>query len=143
MIGRYSESPEFAKKGRGVYPADQGCIGASWRAGDGWSFTCNLPDPRANSKDYARSQKRDWNIPDDICRDLTMKPRTIAAFALKDSGNMERAAVLVIESEKPDRFNPEILQAYLKGNVSRTISLLLDVLDPESPSLSFAREEGY
>ena len=33
MLGRYSEGPDFVRRGRGVYPDNEGCIGRAWQGG--------------------------------------------------------------------------------------------------------------
>lgn len=143
MLGRYSLNPNFAKRGRATYPANQGCIGEAWRSADGSCISNRLPDPTKNLQDYQRAQEQAWNIPRDVTRDLSMKPRVIAAFCVLDATGTQRQAIVVFESTKVRTLNEATLRQYLEQRGASQVVLMMDALKFQEPSLELAKKEGF
>ncbi|ESZ17701.1 hypothetical protein X735_09915 [Mesorhizobium sp. L2C085B000] len=143
MVGRFSIRPELAKPGRSVYPANQGVIGAAWRSGDGKCVVTDLPDPEADSQAYLARCEADWQLPSAIVQAMTMKPRSIAAFALNNSQKTGRNAIVVFESTAADRFSAATLDRRMRGGSGKELVLLLEVLQVHEPSLEYAHGKGF
>lgn len=143
MLGRYSENAQFASKGRGVYPADQGCIGRAWRSTDGYDGVDGLPDPAADARIYAQAQLDQCGMPPETVADLRMKPRSIAAFTIMDETGTRRSAIIVFESTNPNRFSALGLGEFLRGGKARLVTLLMAAMKSQEPSLELATREGF
>ena len=137
MLGRYSLNPEHRKKGRGIYPDTQGCIANAWRQGK--VFVDNLPDVEEK---YCQVVQRDWNMPPDVTRGLTMRSRTIAAFSISDFQN-DRIAVIIFESVRDKAFREHKLQEIMSNGEEKRIALLLEKTASVEPASQYALEEGY
>jgi len=143
MIGRYSMLPELDKPGRSVYPVDQGVIGVAWASGNGQAVAQDLPDPNLDIEAYCARAKDSWGIPAGVTKKMSMKSRSIAAFALNNSDNSTRDAIIVFESTDPDRFDVSKLEERVKGAVGKDIVHILKILKDKEPSLDFAAARGF
>lgn len=143
MLGRYSLNPSFSKRGRATYPANQGCIGAAWRSADGSCISNLLPDPAKGLPRYLQAQEDAWAIPPEITRELSMKPRVIAAFCVLNATSTQRQAIVVFESMNAGRLNEEDLRDYLESKGNSQIVLMMDALKFQEPSLELAKKEGF
>jgi hypothetical protein len=107
LIGRYSESPSYIKRGRSAYPDDEGCIGTAWNNGE--AFDDNLPDPDNDISSYVNELKKRWNINKQTSRGFIMKSRNYAAYAIKESSSPgKRIAVIVFESTQINKLDKDI-----------------------------------
>jgi hypothetical protein len=143
MVGRFAPLPELDKPGRGVYPVDQGIIGAAWRSGDGKCVAQDLPDPILDLDAYCARSRDEWGLSIAVAKKLGMKSRSIAAFALNGHNNGVRDAVVVFESTDPERFAVEHLENHIKGTTGRDIAHLLKIMKEREPSLEFAVARGF
>lgn len=143
MLGRYSLSPLFSKRGRATYPANQGCIGEAWRSAEGSCFSNQLPDPGRNLAQYQQAQNQNWNVPPDVTRDLSMKPRVIAAFCVLDATGTQRQAIVVFESTRVRTLNEGALRQFLELKGNAQLVLMMDALKFQEPSLELAKQEGF
>jgi len=143
MVGRHAMLPAFDKPGRSVYPVDQGVIGSAWRAGSGQCIVQDLPDPESEFDAYCARSLEEWQIPSDVVQSMTMKPRSVAAFALNDHLKSSRHAIIVFESTDPERFSVGALERRVRGSQGKDIVHLLEIMRNREPSLEFAREKGF
>lgn len=143
MLGRYSLNPTFAKRGRATYPDGEGCIAAAWNSGNGSCFTNQLPDPARGVARYQQVQQDSWGLPPDVTRDLTMKPRSIAAFCVLDATGTQRQAIVVFESTRSQFLDEAVLRQFLIDKGSNQVVLLMDALKFQEPSLELAKKEGF
>lgn len=142
MLGRYSENAHFTSKGRGVYPADEGCIGRAWRSTDGYDGIDGLPDP-SDEAGYAQAQLEQCGMPGETVAKLRMKPRSIAAFTIMDETGTRRSAIIVFESTNPNKFSALGLGEFLRGGKARLVTLLMAAMKNQEPSLELATQEGF
>ncbi|RWC18587.1 MAG: hypothetical protein EOS51_16595 [Mesorhizobium sp.] len=143
MVGRFSVRPELNKPGRSVYPANQGVIGAAWRSGEGKCVVTDLPDPEAALQAYLDRCEAEWQLPNEVVQAMTMKPRSVAAFALMNSQKTARNAIIVFESTAAGRFSAAMLERRVSGGSGKEIVLLLEVLQVHEPSLEYAHDKGF
>lgn len=143
MVGRFAVLPELQKPGRGVYPVDQGVIGAAWKSGEGQHVVQDLPDPITHLEAYCTRSKDDWNLPIGTTKKLTMKPRSVAAFALNNAKNSSRDVIIVFESTDENRFDVTRIESALKGSDGKNIVHLLELMRKREPSLPFAALRGF
>ncbi|RWC10330.1 MAG: hypothetical protein EOS52_25235 [Mesorhizobium sp.] len=143
MVGRFAIRPELNKPGRSVYPANQGVIGTAWRSGDGKCVVTDLPDPETDLQAYLTRCEADWQLPNDVVQEMTMKPRSVAAFALMNSQKTGRNAIVVLESTASGRFGAATLERRIRGGLGKEIALLLEVLQVNEPSIEYAHDKGF
>ena len=141
MLGRYSEGPDFARRGRGVYPEKEGCIGQAWQNGEGLAE--ELPDPDFEGAEYARKMSEDWNIGGDAVNRMAMKSRLMFAKAIRDRTELHRIAVVVFESTRIDGFLVEDVRKFVEGNQGREMAHLIEVLQSLEPSPEIAASRGF
>ena len=142
MLGRYSKNPNFNQHGRGIYPDNQGCIGAAWAQG-GEAFEAGLPDPNETPGLFLEANYQRWSMPYETSNELTMKSRSFAAFAL-ESRNQHRIAVVVFESTRTDILDNEQLRSMmLSGTAGRWLSGMIESMRPVEPSPSYASRKGF
>lgn len=143
MVGRFAVLPELDRPGRGVYPVDQGVIGAAWSRGDGKCVVQDLPDPVQDLDGYCARSRDEWKLPVGVVKKLGMKARSIAAFALNGHGDSVRDAIVVFESSDANRFSVELLEQHVYGATGKDIAHLLKVMGGREPSLDFAATRGF
>lgn len=141
MLGRYSEGPDFARRGRGVYPEDQGCIGQAWKSGEG--IAQRLPDPYVDGSEYERTMSDDWKIDPATLRVMAMKSRLICAIAIRDRTDLRRIAVVVFESTSVDGFALDDVRDFVNGIGGREMAHLIEVLQSLEPSPQIAKSRGF
>lgn len=136
-IARYSNHPDHAKPGRSIYPDHEGCIGVAFTEGS--AFAESLP---ANPTRYESCLKDTWNIEVDVVRQLTMKSRSIAAFALQKPVGGRRFAIIVFESMSAGRINEECRRRFTDQERGSIIQWL-ETMERFEPKPSEARLEGF
>jgi hypothetical protein len=141
MLGRYSKNPDYDKRGRGLYPDDEGVIGHAWHHGE--AADDDLPDFVVVPDDYLEYTRNHWGITEEITRNFTMKSRTYAAFALEHPVRLERVAVVVFESTKVGKLTVDTLRRALETTEGKRIYQFLDMMQSIEPTPSYARSEGF
>jgi hypothetical protein len=141
MIGRYSQNPEFCKKGRVIYPSDEGIIAEAWKNGE--AFVNNLPDPANDLENYLNKFKDKYHIDKKYARRFNMKSRSYYGYAINDIRGKTRIAVIVFESTLPDRLNQSLIKEKLLSGEEKKISDLLFRIQPIEPELLVAMKEGF
>jgi hypothetical protein len=91
-VARYSKHPPHCERSRKVYPATQGVIAEAWTGGE--CLVTHLPVGPAAWNKAARTR---WNIPAKVARDIRMKSRWYAGFAMEHPKG-KRFAVVIVES---------------------------------------------
>jgi len=140
MLGRYSKNPEYCKRGRGQYPANEGCIAKAWQNGE--VFVASLPDPRTEEEHYLDKMKNTWGINKSVARNFKMKSRCYYGFAIENA-EQQRIAVVIIESVNPEGLVKDEINRVLVGGEGKAIANFLERMQRLEPSPSFAKEEGY
>lgn len=139
MIGRYSSNPNYSKSGRVFYPDNQGCIGQAWAMGE--SFVDDLPETETR---WYQKVEKDWSIPQNTARNISMKSKTIAAFAIrKTSISKDNIGVIVFESINCHAFTQDSLKQQLELSEEKRLALLIEKTEPIQPTPSYALKEGY
>lgn len=123
LRGRYSENRDYNRRGRTIYPLNQGCIGLAYQTGE--FKRVRLPDPNAHKTNYYKTLESEYGIPETTARDFVMKSRSILGVRIDSLDGSDSLGVLVIESTKPQKFNSDdIFQ--LISNEKITLSALLN-----------------
>ena len=140
MIGRYSENPEYNEPGRTIYPADQGVIGLAWTRGEA---AVDLPDFESKPDKYYEVLQADWNIDRTTAEQLTMKSTSYVACALYDPKEVERIAIVVVESEKVGILDKDQIVRDLRGKEGERINEFLENMRSEEPDPGYARNKDF
>ena len=140
MLGRYSKNPEYCKRGRGQYPANEGIIARAWQNGE--AFVANLPDPCNEEDRYLEEMKNTWGINKSTVRNFKMKSRCYYGFAIENA-EQQRIAVVVIESVNPEGLVKDEIKKILVNGEAKAIGNFLKRMRRLEPSPSFAKREGY
>ncbi len=136
-VARYSTHPDHAKPGRSIYPDDEGCIGLAFREGS--AFDEALP---ANPARYENCLAESWHVPAEVARRLTMKSRSIAAFALQKPIGGRRFAIIVFESMASGRIDQECRDRFTLEERAGIIQWL-ETMERFEPKPSEAQQEGF
>jgi hypothetical protein len=141
MLGRYSKNPVYNKKGRVIYPDNEGCIAEAWK--DGESVIRDLPDPNSDFDTYATAHKTGWNINKQVAKAFQMKSRSYVALAVEDR-LQKRIAVVVFESTCSNgALDNGRIKKLLDSYEGKRIAQFLDKMRAQEPSPAYAHEEGY
>lgn len=133
-ICRISENPEYANLNRKRYPKS-GCIHIAWKSKS--CFDSGLPDPSQLTK-YKAYQKKQFNIEASIVERFNMKPRLYAGVRVDAAGvKPTPLAVLILESESPDKFKKTVLEKL--EHIADHMAILIHYIGPDYSRL----EEGY
>ncbi len=138
MVGRHSLSYDFEQHGRGMYPASEGCIGRAFSNGE--FFDASLPDPNYKRR-YIRHVSRKHNMDKETVANLSMHPRSIAAFAIRDTNKRRRIGVVVFESKKENGLDVDKLRDMVDNRLENRLSKRLEQNDLV-PSLAYSRGRG-
>ncbi len=134
-IGRHSNHPGHARPGRSIYPDNQGCMGEALR--EGVSYDENLP-AKAAAYDLRLFQK--WAIPKDTTDLLTMRSRSIAAFALHRPIGGRRFAIIVFESMSPGSIDEACRNSFTREEQNGIIQWL-ETMERFEPKPNEAKRE--
>lgn len=110
LLSRVSRNPEWKKRGRASYPADQGLISKAWR--DSSAVLVDLP---ANRDDW-EAQLADLGFSSEVAERLSMQARSLVAIRVDALMGSEKlpVGVLVLESEGARGVNGATLDRLLK-----------------------------
>lgn len=136
-IARHSNHPEHAKPGRSIYPDNEGCMGAALR--EGMAFEETLP---ARSPAYETRLIQKWHMQPDVIPNLTMRSRSIAAFALHRPIGGKRFAIIVFESMVPGRIDEDCRGGFNLEEQGGIIQWL-ETMERFEPKPSEAKREGF
>lgn len=140
LLGRYSGNPEYDKKGRAVYKANQGCIAKAWQ--DGTYYVNDYPDYNQDPNAYIERSKED-NLTQAIVKKMLMKSRMFFGYRLHDESGRNAIAIVLIESTCPDRYTEKELKVIFDGHAGQYLSKLTFALSSMMPSIEQARKAGF
>lgn len=136
-IGRHSNHPGHARPGRSIYPDNQGCMGEALREGVAYDET--LP-AKASGYDLRLSQR--WEMPKETTDSLTMRSRSIAAFALQRPIGGRRFAIIVFESMSPGSIDEDCRNRFTSEEQDGIIQWL-ETMERFEPKPNEAKREGF
>lgn len=140
MLGRYAAILALNSVGRGIYPEQGGCIGRAWASPEGEAHAVNLP---ASEDLLATANFRDWGLSEEHARGLKMKSRSIYALSLMDALNVNRTAIIVFESTKPNAIDINTIRTSIEKNYRAEILSDLESLKFIEPSPLVAQAAGF
>lgn len=100
LVGRYSPNPDFQSAGRGTYPLDGSCLGATARTGS--NEVTGLVKVTNTGKAWANQQASRYGMNREQALGLTMKSRSYAGVRLSDAAGKTALGVVIVESLQPD-----------------------------------------
>jgi hypothetical protein len=113
----------------------------AWR--DGFASEVGLPDPEEESGRYYERLAHEWGIDRTTARTFAMKSRQLVGWAAYEPRDIERVAVVVVESTSVGIIREsEVIEA-LKQSAGQTIYEFLARARLLEPRLESAREIGY
>jgi hypothetical protein len=136
-VARHSSNPDHARPGRSIYPDNQGCMGEAFRQG----FSCDESLP-ANTQAYVTRLSEKWGIPREAIDQLTMRARSIAAFALARPISGRRFAIIVFESVAPGRVDGTCRDRF-SAEEQGSIIQWLETMERFEPKPNEAKQEGF
>lgn len=138
LLSRHSKNPKYKKKGRAIYPDDQGCIGRAFSEGKH-----SISDlPAHTTKKYQEIMHSEYNMSKDIVSKLAMPTRAYAAFAIANMYDI-MLGVIVFESIHPDGLDNDKIDEIMSLNEAERIAYLLEKMQEKEPVISMANSEGY
>lgn len=135
---RYSDDPTFKKKGRAIYPDNEGIIGEAYHR-NGYEIL-DLPDPIVNEDKWIQSHLNSGKIKErKTIENLTMKSRNLVAIPIRHGNN--KHVIAVFESIEPQKLRLNRIQKILSSpqglHLQNTLSKYRLCLEP---SLNVARK---
>lgn len=127
MLARHPKNPTFAAKGRGRYPAQQGAIGAAWRAEKGQALVTMPADADA----WVRAMKNQGLEPSVIDR-LSMRSSALAGHRLE--AGESSVGVLVFESTVPKRVTQSHLDKVAESHIVAAVAELVAAFAMMTPA---------
>lgn len=136
-IARHSNHPEHSRPGRSIYPDDQGCMGEALRLG--FAFEETLP---AKPAGYAARLSQRWHMDDESIGGLTMRSRSIAAYALHRPVGGKRFAIIVFESMVPGSIDTDCRNRFSPDEQASIIQWL-QTMERFEPKPNEAKQGGF
>jgi hypothetical protein len=130
-FGRYSPNPNFRAKGRSYLPENEGCISSAWRSN--WCYEGNLLQEEAKAK---------YNIGDESLRGRKMNSVFYAVKRINTGATNNALAVLVVESERVNRFDQEKIKKTLDDEEAYFAEIISRLKD-HIPDPSQAEKKGF
>lgn len=140
IMGRHSEDITFKRKGRLIYPADQGVLGHAWRHR---VATTELPDPHKQSEEYYRVLEDEWNISRRVAEGFTMKSRSLVACARYDLKGIDPVAVVVVESTEVGILEEDRVREAVNGKEGDLIYDFFEMMQPLEPNAEDTHGQGF
>ncbi|WP_298981492.1 hypothetical protein [uncultured Roseibium sp.] len=140
LLGRYAENNSYRKRGRNLYPMDEGVIGHAWQHGE--HFEKALPHPDRSWDRYVEINQKKYGISPETCQSFNMKSACLWGISLSNEKDVPFALV-VIESTKRENLDQGKLSAFFGGDKRKEIENLLDHLEFMEPNLRLAQEMGF
>lgn len=138
QCGRYSANPKYRSISRTSYPDGEGCIAKGWE--EDWHFDAKFPCPTADKSSYINYCLANYKIPRNTTRGINMKSRMYAVSSIKKNG--KPSAVIVVESEKANRFEEPVIKEVLTAQ-NEFLSHAIEELRSYIPKPSTAKSMGF
>lgn len=123
-LGRGAANPLWRQRRRPAIPDDQGVLAQALDTAEGYAAVEDLPGDRA---DYDQ-RMREMRLTEEDIRNLTMRPRSIAAFPVPDHARGHPQYFLTVESKQPMAFSADGVVQALLGDRRHLLSHLGSVL---------------
>jgi hypothetical protein len=140
VMGRHSEDPELKRRGRPIYPADQGVLGRAWREK---VATADLPDPKANPDEYYRVLEDEWGISREVAEDFTMQSRSLVACTILEPKGIDPVAVVVVESTKVGILDKDEVVEAMRDTDGALLYEFFEMMKYLEPDVEYPRERGF
>ena len=109
---RYSCNNIYDSSGQLYYSSNKGIIGKALQENE--HFDNNFPDVLTDEEGYIKYHCDNYYLSEKDSKSLTMKPRLMYAYAIKDSEHSKNIGVIVIESTEKDRYDKDELHQTLE-----------------------------
>jgi len=119
LIGRYSNNPNYNKKGRKEYSDNEGLISKGWLEG-----TCvlhGIPEWRGQGKNYYQKVKSVKNISLETVKDLNMKSRSFYVKRIDNEDSRTPHGIIVLEQAKSNAIDNNIVEDIFEKDISNFI----------------------
>lgn len=140
QIARHSQNPEYKKRGRLIYPINQGVI-AETRSDNELIYRASLPDYKTSPAKYVEVLSKKYGMNKDVVEGLTMHPRFMAGLRISSPDGNDWKAVLIVESGRANAWQKKEICDVLTRNKTCMYKLMCDFPDCIS-SISAAQKEG-
>lgn len=140
LLGRYSLNPEFKKIIKKTFPSDIGYIAKAWESADGEFFIDDIPSFNESNTEYSDFILNSCNIDKSRLTSIRMKSRTYFCFAINDSYDLDRKAIIVFESMDTKKIDIDKIKSVLNEE-RKTITLFVERM--KKPSTDKAKSMGY
>lgn len=117
--GRYSPDPTLRSKGRSSFSHGQGCIWRCWE--NDFHYDSKIPTTRVAFDKY---QFREYQIPQETCEGLKMRPKLIAGKRIDDALD-QPVAVIIFEAKNSEEFLERDVQDLLQKACKDLARLIL------------------
>lgn len=121
LIGRYSNNPNFNKKGREKYPDNEGLISKGWD--DGICVLHGVPEWRGAGQNYYNKVNRVKEINKDIVSRINMKSRAFYIKRVDNEDSRTPYGIIVIEQMKSNSIDNNIIQDIFDKDLDNFILL--------------------
>lgn len=142
LLYRHSDNPEFQKKGRAIYPDNEGIIGDAYHKNIG--YVSDLPNPEIDEEEWIRAQinqKQGKMKHKTVVKKLTMKSCNLLAIPIR-SGT-DKHIIIVFESTKKNQLNEKSIKNVLNGPHGLRLNEVLSMYRIHiEPSLEYANKMG-
>ena len=135
---RFSQNPNYEKRGRTSYPLNEGVIGEAWSTGV--EFIASLPDVKRGQDTYIKRTKTKYNIPESTVAKFSMFPRLILGYRISNHDHSDHNAVIIVESTNKNFKTQGNILTVLERNRNCLYELIKDFRD-FIPALARARKE--
>lgn len=118
LLGRYSNSNQYNKRGRNSYPINKGFIFEGWDKGE---FSIEgIPKWVGSGKEYKKYVKLHCNIDDATLRKITMKSRSffIKTIENEKSDSRQDLGIIVFEKMEESKINSDSIKQVINEKSS-------------------------
>jgi hypothetical protein len=138
QFARISKNPAFWPKGKGLYPDDEGILGAAWQRGKDACVDIDLAaSPSIHETRFGMS-------PETVAG-LRMKPRSMIALRVEDAATKSdrHVGVIVFESTQKRGVNKAMMETMLKSGQWKALELHFSSGRNYLPDTFDASKEGF
>jgi hypothetical protein len=114
LLGRYSNNPQYNKKGRESYQANEGFIALGW-ANEIYEIY-NIPQWTKNGKDYKNAVKELCNISDSTLKNIKMKSCSFFIYRLDNEDSRPPLGIVVVEQLQSSQIDHQNMSEIFSSN---------------------------
>ncbi len=142
MLARSSLNPVYGRAGRTVYADHVGVIGDAWSRGE--VVECDLPSWDGDGRAYIAANLERFGLPEDECRSLNMKARSLIGIRYPaDGGGSRPLGVVVLESMDPEWASDSRIEQLKSARSWTTLRDYLHGQRNDLPLMSGAKGKGF